>query len=324
MKKFYFLIISILSLNLLFANPVITAKQSGSWSNNNTWDKARTPNDGDTIVIPSGKVVAYDNLWAVDALKSVYVKIYGTLQLSGLWSSLSLDDKSTIVIYSAGKLSSTGLFQNITIGTNQVFGSFSPLVTGPQMANATSSSFFAFNPLPVKFVGFTVTKRNNDVLIQWSTAQEINANTYEVERSLDANRWNTIAYVAAIGNSSNTSNYSYTDKNVSSKVVYYRDKEVDIDGKTSYTSVQIIKTDNTTSTSDIKVAAIQNKVLLQFPQQIKGGLLVRFISLNGQVVDQQNISNPVGQVVLNSKFTGNYIISVSNGGDINTAKQVLL
>jgi hypothetical protein len=324
MKKFYFLFASILSFNLLFANPVITAKQSGSWSNNNVWDKARTPNDGDTIVIPEGKIVSYDDLWAVETLKNVYLKIYGTLQLSGLWSSLSLDDKSTIVLYSGGKLSTSGLFQNITIGTNQVFASFFPPVTGPQIANATSNGFLVFNPLPVKFVGFTVTKGNNDVLVQWATSQENNAYTYEVERSMDANNWTTIAYIAAIGNTSSTSNYSYTDKNVSSKVIYYRIKEVDVDGKASYTSVKTVKTDNVTLASDIKVAAVQNRVLLQFPQQIRGSISVRFISMNGQIVDQQNISNPVGQVVLNSKVTGNYIISISNGQDINSAKQVLL
>ncbi|HTM93554.1 MAG TPA: hypothetical protein VL095_14135, partial [Flavisolibacter sp.] len=200
-------------------------------------------------------------------------------------------------------------------------------IVGPQMASAVSNGFsvfaFASSPLPVKFVGFTVTRKNADAFIQWSTSEEMNADMYHVERSLDGTNWNTIAYVAAVGNSSTLNNYSFTDKNVSTKVVYYRIKEVDVDGKAAYTAVKSIKLE-TASVAEIKIAGISNKVLLQFPQEIKGNIMVRFVSKSGQVVDQQIINNPVGQVVLNSKVTGNYIITVSNGQDFNTAKQVIL
>jgi hypothetical protein len=192
-------------------------------------------------------------------------------------------------------------------------------------ANASSNGFVASsNPLPVKFVGFTVTLKGRDALIQWSSASEMNANTYEVERSIDGINWNIIAYIAAAGNSSSTSNYSYTDKNLSSKLTYYRIREVDVDGQAALTIIKSIKMDASSISTDIKIASIQNKVLLQFPLQIKGNLIVRFVSLSGQIVDQQKINNPVGQVVLNSKVTGTYIISVSNGQDINAAKQVIL
>src|SRR4029079_7197991 len=108
------------------------------------------------------------------------------------------------------------------------------------------------------------------------------------------------------------------------KIAYYRINEVDVNGKETYTSIKSIRSEVPASITDIKIAAVQNKILLQFPAEIKGSLTVRFVSKNGQVVDQLNINNPVGQVVLNSKVTGNYIISISNGQDINTAKQVIL
>jgi hypothetical protein len=168
-----------------------------------------------------------------------------------------------------------------------------------------------------------VANKNSDVLVQWATSEEFNAEIYHVERSLDGSNWSPIAYVTATGNSSALNNYSFTDKNVSTKVAYYRIKEVDADGKAVYTSVRSIKFE-TTFTMDIKIASISNKVLLQFPKEVKGNLTVRIVSKSGLVVDQQTINNPVGQVVLNSKFTGNYIIAVSNGQDINTAKQVIL
>ena len=325
MNKFYLGVIAILLTSFSFANPVITAKQNGSWSSTSTWNKARTPIDGDTIVIPSSKTVTFDDVFSTEALKNVYIKILGTLKLSGILSTLSLDNNSSILVYTGGTLSSTGLWQTVTLNDAQIFASGFPSIIGSKYANASSNGFVASsNPLPVKFVGFTVTLKGKDALIQWSTASEMDANTFEVERSFDGSNWNTIAYVAAVGNSSSTSNYSYPDKSLSAKVVYYRIKEVDIDGNTTLTSIKSIRTDLVLTTSDIKIAAIQNKVLLQFPQQIKGNIVVRFVSINGQVVDQQLISNPAGQVVLNSKFTGNYFISITDGNQINTAKQVIL
>ncbi len=325
MKNLYFLIVSILIFNFTFANPVITAVQNGSWSNKNTWDKSRTPSDDDIIVIPAGKTVSFDDgFLSVVTLNNVDIFVSGTLQLGGFLSSLSLDKFSTINILSGGILKKGGLWQNITIGGNEVFSSSSPNVSGPEMANATTNGFISFSPLPVKFESFTLSRTSNNVLVQWSVSQEVNVSMYEVERSVDGTSWSTIAYVAPVATASSVKNYSFTDKSLSAKTIYYRIKEVDFDAKTSYSSIQSIHTEVTTAASNIKIASLQNKVLLQFPTLVKGQVVIRFVSLSGQVLDQQTINNPLGQVMLNSKLTGNYIISVSNGQDINTAKQVIL
>lgn len=318
MKKFYFLFVAVLFYFSAFATPINQNLNNGSWKTASTWDKGRKPKDGDTVVIPAGKTVIINSL---EALNNVLIRVYGKIQFSGIFSQLQLNSTSKVIVYNNASIEATiDYLQYIIIGSSYVF--YQGTVAGPVVSSGLG--FSSFNPLPVKFVGFTVTKKNNDALIQWSTAQETNANMYEVERSFDGSTWNTIAYVSAIGNSASTSNYSFTDKNLSAKDIYYRIKEVDVDSKTSFTSIQHIRADISSNTNDIKIAGIQNKVLMQFSTQVKGNVLVRFISMNGQVADQQLISNPVGQVVLNSKVSGNYIISISNGQDINTAKQVIL
>jgi hypothetical protein len=318
MKKFYLFLLSAFICSLSFASPINSNINNGPWKISGTWDKNRKPQDGDTVVIPAGKTVIV-NSWEV--LNNVYIKVYGKLQFVGLFTALELNASSKIVVYNNASIeATTDYLQYIIIGGSYLF--YQGQVAGPVLG--TSSGFVGFSPLPVKFVGFTVTRKNNDALIQWSTSNEINANRYEVERSLDGANWNMIAYVVAIGNSNSLNNYSFTDKNLSAKIAYYRVKEVDFDDKTIVTSIKSIKTDISSTIADIKIASVQNKVLLQFPLQVQGNLIVRFVSLNGQIADQQIINNPVGQVVLNSKLTGNYIISISNGQDINTAKQVLL
>lgn len=320
MKQFYLIAFSILSFIFSYATPITATQNNAVWRTNNTWDKNRVPQNGDTIVIPSGKTVIV-NSW--ETLNNVYVKVYGTLKFQNLLSGLQLNSLSSISVFNGASIQATlDYLQYIFIGNAIVFSNGK--ILGPQTANSTTGNGFAsFSPLPVKFVGFTVSLKNSNAFIQWSTAEEINANMYEVEKSIDGTNWNTVAYVAAAGNSLALNNYSFTDKNVSARVVYYRIKEVDNDGSQSYTAIRSLRVEQALF-SDIKIASVQNKVLLQFSQEVKGNVLVRFVSLSGQVVDQQTITNPVGQIVLSSRFTGNYIISISNGQDINAAKQVIL
>jgi hypothetical protein len=325
MKKFYLFVILIASFNVSFSAPVITASSSGYWNSTSTWNLNRLPQVGDTIVIPAVTAVTInDDQWLNGA---AYLKIFGKLSFQNNNSTLNLGDNSFIWVLENGQIFGGGsASQKLRLNGTAIFQGDDAPVNAPQMASISSNGFSAMltsSPLPVKFVGFNLSHKNNDVLIQWSTSEEINAHMYFVERSLDGSNWNSIAYVDAAGHSSSVNNYAYTDKNISAKVVHYRIKEVDVDGKTVYTAVKSIKSE-TASVAEIKIAGISNKVLLQFPQEIKGNLTVRFVSRSGQVVDQQIINNPVGQVVLNSKVTGNYIIAVSNGQSINSAKQVIL
>lgn len=325
MKKFYFIILSVVLFNTSFSAPVITASSNGYWNSAATWNLNRLPQVGDTIVIPGGKTVTINDDQNFNGF--VYLKISGVLKFQNNNSTLSVDAPSVLMVFPGGQIAGSGSpSQKIRYNNSTIFDGNDAVIVGPQMASSSSGGFTSFvsSPLPVKFIGFTVTSQNNNALIQWSTSEEINANTYEIERSENGTSWTTIAYVAAIGNSSAVNNYSYTDKSIVAKVVYYRIKEVDIDGKTSLTAIKSIKANVTYTNADIKIASIQNKVLLQFPNQIKGSLTVRFVSMSGQLVDQQTINNPLGQVVLSSKVTGNYVISVTNGQDVNTAKQVIL
>jgi len=88
----------------------------------------------------------------------------------------------------------------------------------------------ACNLLPVALVSFSAIKERDDVLTEWTTASEQGADHYTVERSMDANLFHSIGTVAAIGNSSQTQHYAYTDRSPLEGVSYYRLRETDTDG----------------------------------------------------------------------------------------------
>ncbi|MGN6401231.1 MAG: G8 domain-containing protein [Flavisolibacter sp.] len=327
MKHIYFIAVFVLFSLFSFSAPVNSVvTNNGKWWQTSTWSKGRLPMNGDTVIVPKNYTLIIDNNLTLTSW-DIYLEIDGTLNLKV--GKLDLGVNSIVVIGDGGKIVSTNGNNSDKIliaGIPKYLGS-DGTITGPATASKTSGTapygFTSFSPtpLPVKYLGFSVAQQNNDVLIQWSTSEEVNASQYEVERSFDASNWSRIATIAAKGNSTNVNNYTCTDRNVASKVIYYRIKQTDFNGKAAYTVIRSIKAE---TTADIKVASVQSKLVLQFPQQIKNSVTVRLVSLSGQVVSEQKIAQPIGQVVLNTNVKGNYVVSVTNGNDVNLARQVAL
>ncbi len=98
------------------------------------------------------------------------------------------------------------------------------------------------NPLPVELVSFTCHQEKNGVILNWSTATEINSKGFEIERKKSAvsNQsadWKWIGFVGGHGTVSEISHYSFSDDNISSGICYYRLKQIDLDGTSSYSDI---------------------------------------------------------------------------------------
>ena len=178
-------------------------------------------------------------------------------------------------------------------------------------------------PLDVKLSSFTAILSNNNGLLTWVSESEINNNHFEIERSDDAVKFEKRGSVLGNGNSSSKKTYTYTDPvNTASKIVYYRLKMVDNDGKYNYSKIIAIKLNGTFSNesfsvypnpfiSDIKVKlSSQEDVIATF----------RILSFDGREVVNRKITVQKGEniVVLKDFGTlsnGNYILEVTTATD---------
>lgn len=95
--------------------------------------------------------------------------------------------------------------------------------------------------LPVKFISFTVTGNNENNVLQWCTASEINNAYYLIEHSTDGIIWATIGKVSAAKTSSSIRTYAFIHKRAGDDMSYYRLKQTDSDGKFEYSSSVWIK-----------------------------------------------------------------------------------
>jgi len=91
--------------------------------------------------------------------------------------------------------------------------------------------------LPVKLTSFTVSLVRETAELQWKTASEVNNAGFEIERSEDTNKWENIGFVSGAGTTLATKEYTYTDPKPLVGKSYYRLKQLDTDGKFSYSFI---------------------------------------------------------------------------------------
>jgi hypothetical protein len=100
--------------------------------------------------------------------------------------------------------------------------------------------------VPIELRSFTAFAKNSSVELLWSTASELNNRGFEVERSVnDQNNFVTIGFVDGKGNSTEINYYSFNDNPQLSGVnqIYYRLKQVDLDGTFSYSDIVSVSYD---------------------------------------------------------------------------------
>ena len=96
-------------------------------------------------------------------------------------------------------------------------------------------------PLPVELSSFTVTSYGDAVRLAWTTSSEKNSARFEVERSLNGRVFAAIGTVAAAGNSSASRTYTFRDTQAPPVTLYYRLRQVDMDGAISFSPVRVVR-----------------------------------------------------------------------------------
>ncbi len=92
--------------------------------------------------------------------------------------------------------------------------------------------------LPVVWQNFSLQEVNNVVLVQWSTSQEVNVSKFIVERSNDGFTWAPIAELQPNRGNDSLKQYRYSDISPLPATSYYRIRQVDADGKFTYSTIE--------------------------------------------------------------------------------------
>lgn len=185
--------------------------------------------------------------------------------------------------------------------------------------------------LPVKYSSFDAAAANNVVTLNWVTEQEINNNHFEVERSFDGANFNTIAYVLDGFATGSQKSYKVKDNAAelaSKAVVYYRLKQIDNNGRVTYSNVLTVRLQS--KTSDVKMQVSPNPFVeslnIQFTSTENNKAQVQLLTVTGQKVFTQQAtvtkgSNSIQVQGLAKLVPGMYIAQlIVNGSVIDNQK----
>jgi hypothetical protein len=102
-------------------------------------------------------------------------------------------------------------------------------------------------PLAVQLIRFYVVPAANEVMLHWVTSAETSNDYFSIERASDGFHFMEIGQRKGYGTTSQEQQYQFADPLPLSGKSWYRLRQVDIDGKFSYTPVLMINRDFNTA-----------------------------------------------------------------------------
>jgi hypothetical protein len=200
------------------------------------------------------------------------------------------------------KINGDGTYTTFYLSTNNAIGATGPVT------------------IPVELMNFTAKLKNKQTLLNWSTASEINNAGFSVERSINGADYAEIGFVKPQFYNTGIRKYDFTDATLpeNERLVYYRLKQMDNDGKHAYSPVVSVKRSNDKlSLSAIYPMPVSDGVTLDIVSQKAGKITANITDIVGKVVKTDGFTVEEGSnslpINLSQLAKGAYFISLSNG-----------
>jgi hypothetical protein len=169
-------------------------------------------------------------------------------------------------------------------------------------------------PLPVSLVDFNAEYKGDYVEITWSTLSEVNCEYFEVERTIDTKDFFVIGRTEGAGNHNGKLNYRILDENYLTGNSYYRLKQVDFDGKVSYSALRRVFVELTEQTI-IEAYYAENNLYIYSDKKLNYLGYLSIFDMSGKRIfyaDLSNYNSNSAKIDVSEIPVGLYFCSFSN------------
>jgi hypothetical protein len=266
------------------------------------------------------------------------------MQLGFSGGPVTANDVSLVTLNGGGVTTGNALFQctgaassNSVAGVNGLYynrGGVTVTNVDSYGGAGTSSATISGIILPLSWLSFDAVKQGNDALLNWKVSNEETNEHYELQRSLNGTDFVTISRLTKTGTGNSTKAYSYTDAGVNalgSSIVYYRLKQVDFDGRISFSETRIIKLGKGNGEVSIFPNPAKDGFYVNVPLTNTDRSIVKMnlLTLSGQLVKSKEISallasNYYFDIKETNLAAGQYNLQIILDGKVITTKKLMI
>ncbi len=162
---------------------------------------------------------------------------------------------------------------------------------GTVLTGITLSGSHTTAVLPVELLHFSAKNQDHTVQLTWATASEENNSGFEVQRSTDAETFETLAFVEGNGTTLERQEYFYNDNALyTNQTYYYRLKQIDYDGQFEYSEVITATFEDSKATVSefYPNPTLNGSTTLNYTATADATLSITIYSITGQLLHTEN------------------------------------
>lgn len=177
--------------------------------------------------------------------------------------------------------------------------------------------------LPVTLLDFSGRGYPGYNQLEWTVAQEMDFNRYELERSTDGSVYTKVATISA-QNQAVQITYKHQD-NTALFETYYRLKLVDIDGRFTYSSVVFIRKTKAKNEFSVVGNPFSNEIVLKYKLSNNQNIHVQLFNAAGSLIRKEAYAATAGTGIytitgFGQLSPGVYFLKIESGGERQTIR----
>lgn len=212
-----------------------------------------------------------------------------------------------------------GLGRNVCVTGGVYTGSLDDAIAYPRTLSSTEVSNlynYSATVLPLSWISFTGQAKDGDVVLQWQVGHVSDNDHFEIERSGDGNQFERIGVLSNSDNSAKQGiqSYLFTDRNPARERNFYRVRQVDIDGRYTYSPVAEVKMSLAGATMRLQSNPVRDAITLLNPNQQMINR-IEILDVSGRVILSQlaNSSNSRITTDVHTIHAGFYFMRLGSG-----------
>jgi len=154
-------------------------------------------------------------------------------------------------------------------------------------------------------------------LLSWTTASETNNSGFEIQRSANRDEFSSIGFVTGAGNSTSIKEYSFKDSDIGNDLLYYRLRQIDIDGGFKCSDVIAISNKNKAGISiqSLYPNPFGKEIGILFNKVTDQAVIIKIFDAAGKVVLSETYPPFHNNLFINTESfsSGVYFLSVETG-----------